>query len=118
MIEQTELIFNPYGFTYYKITNFENIDFGSHDPSRSHDLRSVNWPLSQKPLEIERNGENFKPNGFTTYEITTFENIDYGSHDPSKSHDPSRSHDLRNVNWPLSRKPLEIEQNGANFRTL
>ena len=22
------------------------IDFGSHDPSRSHDLRNVNWPLS------------------------------------------------------------------------
>ena len=34
------------------------------------------------------------------------------------SHDPSRSHDLGNVNWTLSRQQSEIEQNGANLRTL
>ena len=34
------------------------------------------------------------------------------------SHEPSRSHDLENVNWPLSRKPQEIERNGAIFLTL
>ena len=38
--------------------------------------------------------------------LTTFENIDFGSHD------------LGNVNWPKSQKPLEIEGNGAFFLTL
>ena len=52
-------LYNPVGFITYKITTFENIDFGSHDPSRSNDLGNVNWPLSQKPLEIERNGAIF-----------------------------------------------------------
>ena len=72
-----ERILEPFDFTTYKITAFEKINFGSHDPLRSHDLRNVNQPLSWKPQEIE--------------------NIDLGSHDPS------RSHDLGNVNWPLSR---------------
>ena len=89
------LFLNPVGFL---TTNLQLLNFGSHDPSRSHDLGNVNRPLYRKPLEIKRNGHIFEPPGFTTYEITTFENIDF------RSHDPSRSHDLRNVNWPLSQK--------------
>ena len=41
------------GLLPFEMTTFENIDFWSHDPSRSHDLGNVNWLLSRKPLEIE-----------------------------------------------------------------
>ena len=40
-VRDRELIFNPCGFTYYEITTFENIYFGSHNLSRSHDLGNV-----------------------------------------------------------------------------
>ena len=98
---------------------------GSHDPSRSNDLGNVNWQLSWNHrdsakvrefsgyagylgnIEIERKRANFEPCGFTTYKITTFVKFKFCG-----------SHDLGNVNWPLSRKPLEIEQNGAYFRPI
>ena len=91
-----ERIFEPCGFTTYEITTFENINVGAHDPSRSHDLRNVHWPLSRNRKRKSETEQMFELCGFNTYEITTFENIDF------RSHDPSRSHDLANVNWKLS----------------
>ena len=73
-VKQREF-FYPCRFTTYKITTFENINLGSHDPSRRHDLGNVNCPLSWKLLEIE---QSFEPCGLTTYTITTFKNIDFG----------------------------------------
>ena len=36
----------------YEITTFENLDFGSHDPTRSHDLIHINYPLTSETVRI------------------------------------------------------------------
>ena len=59
----------------------DNIDFGSHDPSRSHDLGNVNWPLSRKPLQIERTGANFTVS-LLPMKLQLLKILIFGSHDP------------------------------------
>ena len=54
------LFLPPVGLITTKFQPLKIYDFGSHDPSRSHDLGNVNWPLSRKPLAIEPNRANFR----------------------------------------------------------